>query len=242
MNTETPIVTGTKNGDRSRRADPTFGRVRKAIEEGGFGQLTLGAVTVPYYRSQEYYEQAQWRGTWALDGGGVLMNQGIHLIDLLLWYMGDPVEVSAHAGTLGRNIEVEDTIAATLRFANGAMATVAATTTAEPGFPHRVEVYGTRGGVQIEGEAIARWEPTPVEHAIPSAALDKEAAAAGAGGDPRDISIEGHVAIFRDFVGAVREGRSPLVDGAEGRRSLDAVLKIYRAAGLPSAEREKERG
>jgi predicted dehydrogenase len=225
-----------------RRSDPTFMRVRKAIEEGDLGELTLGVVTVPYHRAQEYYGETGWRGTRALDGGGVLMNQGIHLIDLLVWYMGDPIQASVHAATLGRDIEVEDTAVAALRFANGAMATVAATTTATPGFPHRIEVYGTRGGIQVEGESITRWEPTPVEDTRSPAPLDKEAAAAGAGGDPKGISIEGHIAIFRDFIGALRDERGPLVDGEEGRRSLDAVLEIYRAAGIYSAEQEKERG
>lgn len=224
-----------------RRSDPTFMRVRKAIEEGDLGELTLGVVTIPYHRSQEYYGETGWRGTWALDGGGVLMNQGIHLIDLLVWYMGDPIQAWVHAATLGRDIEVEDTAVAALRFANGAVATVAATTTATPGFPHRIEVYGTRGGIQLEGESITRWEPTPVDDTSSPAPLDKEAVAAGAGGDPQDLPIEGHVAIFRDFIGALREGRSPLVDGEGGRRSLDAVLKIYRAAGLSSAEQEKVR-
>ena len=225
-----------------RRAHPTFERIRTAIEEGALGELTLGAVTIPYFRSREYYEETEWRGTWALDGGGVLMNQGIHLIDLLVWYMGDSVGAWANSGTLGRDIEVEDTAVAALRFANGAMATVTATTTATPGFPHRIEVYGTRGGFQVEGESIARWETTPVEDTTYPAPLDKEAAAAGAGGDPKGIPIEGHIAIFRDFIGALRDERGPLVDGEEGRRSLDTVLKIYRAAGFSSAVQEKEHG
>ena len=151
-----------------RRADPTFIRVCEAIKAGYLGELTLGAVTIPYHRSQAYYEETGWRGTWKLDGGGALMNQGIHLIDLLVWYMGDPVEAWAYSGTLDRDIEVEDTVAATLRFANGAMATVAATTTATPGFPHRIEVYGTRGGIQAEGESTTRWEIPRGENTYPS--------------------------------------------------------------------------
>lgn len=225
-----------------RRAEPTFTQVRKAIEAGDLGELTLGAVTIPYCRSPGYYEETKWRGTWELDGGGVLMNQGIHLVDLLVWYMGDPIEVWGCAGTLNRDIEVEDTLTTTLRFANGAMATVSATTTATPGFPHRIEVYGTRGGIQVEGEAVARWESTGPEDTSPTAPSGKSAVASGAGGDPKDTPIEGHIAIFRDFISALQEERSPLVDGEEGRRSLDAVLKVYRAAGLFSVEQEKECG
>ena len=214
-----------------RRAEPLFRRVYDAVRAGDLGDLTLGVVTVPYYRPQAYYDQADWRGTWALDGG-VLMNQGIHLVDLLVWYMGDPVEVQAHADTLGRDIEVEDTLAATLRFASGALATVTATTTAAPGFPHRIEIYGTGGGVQIEGEIVGRWalaDPAKATVAPPQVGAPAQA---GAGSDPRGIAPTGHVAIFRDFIVALRENRAPQVDGAEGRRSLAAVLAVYRAAGL----------
>ena len=95
-----------------RRAEPLFQRVRQAISAGDLGELTLGVITMPYSRDAAYYAQAEWRGTWAQDGGGVLMNQGIHLIDLLVWFMGDPVSIHAHADTLHRPVEVEDVAAA----------------------------------------------------------------------------------------------------------------------------------
>jgi len=215
-----------------RRAEPLFQRIHSAIQAGDLGDLTLGVVTVPYCRSQAYYDQADWRGTWAMDGGGVLMNQGIHLVDLLVWYMGDPVSVQAFAGTLQRGIEVEDTLAATLRFANGALTTVTATTTAAPGFPHRIEIYGTRGAIQVEGESLVRWTLADADKATTAPPQAGMAANAGAGGDPRAISMAGHVALFRDFIHALREDRAPQVDGGEGRRSLAAVLAIYQAAGL----------
>jgi len=215
-----------------RRAGPLFERVQRAISAGDLGELTLGLVTIPYHRPQAYFDQADWRGTWALDGGGVLMNQGIHLVDLLVWYMGDPVEVRAQAATLHRDIEVEDTLAAALRFGNGALATITATTTADPGFPHRIEIYGTKGGIQIEGEAALRWElADPAGAAVEPPELGT-AASAGAGGDPRGIAATGHIAIVRDFIEALRDGRAPHIDGREGRRSLAAVLAVYQAAGL----------
>ena len=214
------------------RVEPLFQRIHSAIQAGDLGDLTLGVVTMPYYRSQAYYDQADWRGTWALDGGGVLMNQGIHLVDLLLWYMGDPVEVQAHADTLHWGIEVEDTLAATLRFANGALATITATTTAAPGFSHRIEIYGTNGCIQVEGESVGRWtlaDPAKATVEAPEASITTDA---GAGGDPRGIAPTGHIAIFRDFIHALRENRAPQVDGVEGRRSLATVLAVYQAAGL----------
>lgn len=216
-----------------RRAEPLFAQVLRAIRAGDLGDLTLGLVTIPYQRPQAYYNQADWRGTWALDGGGVLMNQGIHLVDLLIWYMGDPVQIQASADTLHRAIEVEDTLAATLRFNNGALATITATTANSPGFPHRVELYGTKGGIQIEGESVIRWNLTdPDGAAVSPPAGGHQADQAGAGGDPRGIAATGHIAIFKDFIEALREERSPQIDGAEGRRSLAVVLAIYRAAGL----------
>lgn len=214
-----------------RRAEPLFQRIYNAIQARDLGDLTLGVITIPYHRPQTYYDQADWRGTWALDGGGVLMNQGIHLVDLLVWYMGDPVNVQARADTLHRDIKVEDTLAATLRFANGALATITATTTAAPGFPHRVEIYGTDGGIQVEGESVGRWNlvnPGKAPVGPPSTAPDD----AGAGGDPRGIAPTGHIAIFRDFIHALRKDCAPMVDGAEGQRSLATVLAIYKAAGL----------
>jgi predicted dehydrogenase len=160
------------------------------------------------------------------------MNQGIHLLDLLLWYFGDPVEVQSHAGTLHRDIEVEDTLAATLRFAGGALATVTATTTAAPGFPYRVEVYGTKGGIQVEGESARRWETVGSEEAAMEPPETEIASSPGAGGDPRGISSAGHAGIYKNFIETIIYDRSPLVDGREGRRSLAAALGIYRAAGF----------
>ncbi len=215
-----------------RRVDPLFRRIKEAIDAGDLGELTLGVVSLPYFRGQAYYDQAAWRGTWALDGGGVLMNQGIHIVDLLVWFMGDPVVIQAEADTLHRDIEVEDVASATLRFDNGALATLAATTTAGAGFPHRLEVYGTKGGIQVEGEGVVRWslaDPTSARIAPPDLS---SGATAGAGGDPRAISAAGHTAILRDLIEAIDEGRPPKIDGREGRRSLAAILGIYEAAGL----------
>ncbi|MBO9343022.1 MAG: Gfo/Idh/MocA family oxidoreductase [Roseiflexus sp.] len=215
-----------------RRTDPDFCAAREAIAAGALGRLILGVITIPYLRTQKYYDSAAWRGTWALDGGGALMNQGIHLVDLLIWLMGDEiVEVQAHTATLAHTIEVEDCASATLRFAGGALGAIAATTAAAPGFPHRVEVYGTQGGIQIEGETIVRWEttgrPPPASLHITSGSGRQEA---GAGAHPTGISAIGHTRIMGDFVAAIRERRQPLVSGSEARRALAVVLAIYESA------------
>lgn len=211
-----------------RRTEPINRAVHAAVTQGALGNLVLGSVTIPYLRSQSYYDSAAWRGTYALDGGGVLMNQGIHLVDLLVWFMGDVVRVEAFSETLGHSIEVEDTLVAALRLTSGALVTITATTCAFPGFPHRVEVYGTRGGIQIEGDRITRWEgdvPNPFGAPDPDTLV-----AAGAGASATGISAEGHTRVVQDFVAAILEGREPVISGQEGRRSLAAVLAVYEAA------------
>lgn len=215
-----------------RRAEPLFQKIHRAVRAGNLGDLTAGFVTMPYVRYQAYYDSAGWRGTWALDGGGVLMNQGIHLIDLLVWYMGDPVTVQAVGGTLHRDIEVEDTAAAVLRFANGAVATITATTTAAPGYAHRFELYGTLGGLQVEGENIRLWRYADKDRVADDGMDSEQAADAGSGGDPRNISFDGHINIVRNFIQAIHDEEPLLVNGKEGRRSLAAILAIYRSAGL----------
>jgi predicted dehydrogenase len=210
-----------------RRTDPMNLAVRAAVEQGALGELVLGSITIPYLRTQAYYDSAAWRGTYELDGGGVLMNQGIHLVDLLLWFMGDVKRVVAFEETLGHELQVEDTLTAALRFANGALGTITATTCAAPGFPHRVEVYGTRGGIQIEGDRIIRWEcdvPNPFKMSEIDTPIE-----AGAGASATGISAEGHGRVVQDFVQAIREGREPLISGPEGRRSVATVLSVYEA-------------
>ncbi len=214
------------------RTKPLFQEVFHAVKSGQLGELTLGLVTLPFYRSQAYYDQAAWRGTWALDGGGVLMNQGIHQIDLLTWFMGDPVEIHAAARTLHRAIEVEDTVSACLVYGNGAVASINGTTTAEPGFPPRIEVYGTRGGIQLEGETAIRWTIDGEEKLPGDIIPDKIQGSAGSAGDPRKITAAGHTALVADFIDSLREGRPPMIDGSEGKRSLAVIRGIYQAAGL----------
>lgn len=215
-----------------RRTEPVFNKIKQALAGGDLGELTMASVVLPYFRGQEYYDQAAWRGTWALDGGGVLMNQGIHIIDLLVWFMGDPIQIEALAGTLQRDIEVEDVVAATLRFQNGALATVSATTTVGDGAPHRIEIYGTNGSIQVEGEDVIRWHlKDPALQTVAPPTLAKEADLSSSS-DPRGISAVGHTAIVRELITSINEARTPSIDGHEGRRSLAVVNGIYRAAGL----------
>jgi predicted dehydrogenase len=220
-----------------RRAEPLFRRVHRAVRRGELGELVCGLVSIPYKRTMAYYESADWRGTWAMDGGGVLINQGIHLMDLLIWFLGDPQGIEARAATLRHGIEVEDTLSATLVFSGGAMATLLATTATEPGFAHRLEIYGTKGGIQIEGEEVLRWQTAGGDIAIEH---QEQTSSAGAGGDPRGIPISGHIGLIENFMDAVKGKTALLVDGREGMRSVSAVESIYAAAGLNRKGRHRE--
>src|SRR6266536_3843729 len=137
------------------RFDPASRQVHDLLEEKAFGRLVLGNVIVPWWRSQGYYDSGAWRGTWELDGGGVLMNQSIHSIDLLQWFMGPVKSIYAYMDTLAHRMETEDVAVAVLRFTNGALGTIAATTGAYPGVTTRIEVFGDRGSAVIENDNLS---------------------------------------------------------------------------------------
>jgi predicted dehydrogenase len=207
--------------------------LKKAVAAGRFGRLTLAETTCKWWRSQEYYDRGGWRGTWALDGGGALMNQAVHNVDLLLWLMGPVTHVSAFTGTLAHErIEVEDTAVATLRFAGGALGVIQATTAAHPGYPKTIAIHGDRGSAMIEQDEIVRWDfsPETPDDAEIRLRFAKKSGASGGASDPAAISHRGHMLQLTDFVEAIRENRPPKVDGREGRKSVAAICAIYEAA------------
>ena len=207
--------------------------LKAAVDAGRFGRLTLGETTCKWWRSQAYYDQGGWRGTWKLDGGGALMNQAIHNVDLLLWMMGPATQVTAYTATLAHErIEVEDTAVACLRFRNGALGVIEATTSVYPGFPKTIAVHGDRGSAVIEQEDVLRWEfnpETPEDKGVKERFASKVGASGGSS-DPSAISHVYHARQLTDFVQALESGRRPLVDGREGRRAVETILAIYRSA------------
>ncbi len=207
--------------------------LKNAIDEGRFGTLTLGDAYVKWFRTQEYYDSGQWRGTWELDGGGALMNQAIHSVDLLLWLMGDVAEVSAQAATLAHErIEVEDVVTASLKFKNGALGVIEATTAAFPGMLKKIEIHGNQGSAVIEEEDIKTWQFAQ-EKADDKAIIEKYAAMTETGGgaaDPAAIGHAAHAKQFADVVNAINNNSALKIDGAEGRRSVEVILAIYEAA------------
>jgi predicted dehydrogenase len=208
-------------------------KLKKAVDEGRFGRLTMGDAYVKWYRSQDYYDSGAWRGTWERDGGGALMNQGIHSVDLLTWLMGPVVEIQALTAMLAhQRIEVEDTAVATLRFANGALGVIEAATSVYPGYLKRIEIHGTGGSAVLEEEDLKAWDFANHRRGD-EAILDemkKHKSSGGGASDPAAIGHHGHAMAFRDFVDAVKNGRSPAVDGHEGRRSVEIILGIYKSA------------
>ncbi len=216
--------------------------VRQALEEGLLGELILADARIPWYRTQEYYDSGDWRGTWAMDGGGCLMNQGVHTVDLLRWFAGPVTSLYAQARTAAHvRLEVEDTITATLTFASGAVGTLMASTAAFPGFPARLALLGTRGSAVIEGDALQTLaiqgrEPlvgeAAIAHAVQVATGGTRAATTlappelGAGGAWGDA----HRAQLADFLRCCRAGDAPLVDGTQGRQAVEVVLAAYESA------------
>jgi UDP-N-acetyl-2-amino-2-deoxyglucuronate dehydrogenase len=204
--------------------------LKSAVDAGRFGRVTLGETTCKWWRSQAYYDEGGWKGTQALDGGGALMNQAIHNVDLLLWMMGEATHVFGFTATLAHDrIEVEDTAVAGLRFANGALGVIQATTSVHPGLPKTIAVHGDRGTAVIEQEDILRWDfaaPIPDDEAIRQRFAQKLGASGGAA-DPKAISHQGHARQFADFAHAIRSGATPRVDGREGRKSVALICAIY---------------
>jgi UDP-N-acetyl-2-amino-2-deoxyglucuronate dehydrogenase len=212
-----------------RRTQPLFKRLAALVAEGCLGKCLMASLVLPYQRRAPYFETARWRGTWAQDGGGVLMNQGIHFVDLLVWLWGEPVAVQAIAATRLHTIEAEDTAAAVLRFSNGALATVTATTAVSPGFPHRLELYGTKGGIQIEGDRVVTCRLADGDGLARFTRPEEVNSPWGEGG-----KAAGHIALYHNFLDALQKKAPLICDGHEGRRSLGVILKLYQAAGLTS--------
>ena len=203
--------------------------IRKALEEGRFGRVVMVEASLKWQRSQAYYDSGAWRGTWDIDGGGVLMNQGIHAIDLLSWFGGDVESVSGLTGTLSHErIEVEDNGVAVLRFRSGALGVINASTSIYPGFARRIEVCGTEGSAILEDESLTLWSfknEKPEDMAIREKYARVESC--GSSTSATDLNWVGHMRQFDDFASAILENRNPLVTGEEALKSVRLIKAIY---------------
>lgn len=208
-------------------------QLKKSIDEKRFGDLVLGDAYVKWNRSAGYYHSSAWRGTWELDGGGALMNQGIHSVDLLQWYMGAVESVqSVTANIRHKGIEVEDTIVSTLKFANGALGTIECSTAVFPGALKRIEIMGTKGTAILEESKLIRWEfeDTTSDDEIIMNTMAGGSVLQGGVSNPADISYTGHQRQIEDMIHSIETGGKPLIDGLEGRKSVEIVLAIYESA------------
>ena len=209
----------------NRRFAPALEAAKRAIDDGLLGRLLVADMYYKSYRSQAYYDDSGWRGTWEHEGGAALINQGIHGVDLLRWLAGPVVQVFGYADHLRRDIEADDTTAAVARFANGAVGVIQAMTSIQPRLPDRIELHGLEGSIQLSEYRIARWEVPGADDWPAQVTLREQSA----GREPTQV---GHYAQIADMVGVVRDGRPPLINGDEGRRSLEVVLAIYESARL----------
>jgi UDP-N-acetyl-2-amino-2-deoxyglucuronate dehydrogenase len=204
--------------------------LKAAVDAKRFGRLTLGETTCKWWRTQAYYDEGGWKGTMALDGGGAFMNQAIHNVDLLLWMMGPVTHVTGFTATLAHErIEVEDTGVACLKFQNGALGVIQATTSVHPGLPKTIGIHGDKGTAVIEQDDILKWdflEPIAHDNDVKTRFAQKVGASGGSS-NPAAISHQGHTRQLTDFVNAIKLGGKPLVDGREGRRAVELIQAIY---------------
>lgn len=199
-------------------------KAKKAIRDGRLGKIVLGDIYMKYFRSDEYYKSAGWRGTWAMDGGGALMNQGIHGIDILQYLVGPVKSVYANCKTLARDIEVEDTANIMVEYENGAIGVIQGTTSVSPGYPRLIEICGTKGSIALTEDAITRWDIEGEEIEL------DDASGATNFKDPSGFTNDNHKMQIADLVEAIKEDRKPIVDIYEGEKAVKIILSAYESS------------
>ncbi len=219
----------------NRRFQPAIQALKKAVEAGRFGQLTMCDAYVKWFRTQEYYDSGKWRGTWDLDGGGALMNQGIHTIDQLLYVAGPVKTVSASMACLSHErIEVEDTAVAILEFENGARGVIQGSTAcwSSTGHPAEVHICGEKGSAFMADESFRVWdfaEESAEDSEIKSTLMSGSVKGFGAN-DPKSINFVSHQRNFEEVVAAIKEGRKSIIDGTEALKAVELICAVYESA------------
>lgn len=206
--------------------------IREAMESGRLGRLILGTFAVKWYRDQAYYDNGGWRGTWEMDGGGSLMNQAVHTVDLMQWLMGDVESVTSHTGIYNHDIKTEDTTASLIKFKSGAVATFVSTTCAYPGISTEICLYGTGGSVEADADCLKTWKFRDAEDED----AEEEAMLIRYGGGnltalPEDATRRfGHDHVVSDMIDAVLDGRDPQVMPADAIKAVKIVCAVYESA------------
>lgn len=205
------------------RFKPDIVRMKEAIDSGRLGRPLLADARVKWFRPSSYYADSKWRGTLRLDGGGALINQAIHTVDLLLWFFGDVKSVQGQSKTALHKIEGEDTLVALLEFANGATGVLQAATSVYPGYPRRLELTGSEGTIVVEHDRIVAADLRGKRDDLAALGDDRNASESS----PVVSDFRGHQAVLEDFIEAIKAKRKPRCSGEEGRRSLAMVEAIY---------------
>lgn len=207
--------------------------IKQALDEGRFGKVVLIDAQIKWFRSQEYYDAIPWHGTKKLDGGGALMNQGIHAIDLLGWFGGDIESIFGQCKTLAHErIEVEDTAAAVITFKSGAIGVVEGSTASWPGFLKRIEISGSEGSAILEEESLVKWE-FKNERAEDEEIRQRYSSFTTTGGgasDPKSIGYHGHRMVFEDVIDAIRTGRDPKITARDAMKAVEIIEGIYKSS------------
>ncbi|MBN1623360.1 MAG: Gfo/Idh/MocA family oxidoreductase [Clostridia bacterium] len=206
------------------RFKEAFIYVKKIVEEGYLGKIVCADIYMKFFRSPEYYASSNWKGTWKMDGGGALMNQGIHGIDILLFIMGKVKSVFGYARTLARDIEVEDTASAVVEFESGALGVIQGTTSVTPGYPRRLEINGDRGSIEIIDGDITVFDVEGLEKP------DFGIVGSQAHKDPMAFEIDGHVRQINDLLKAIECDGSTSVDQYEGKKPVELIMAIYESS------------
>ena len=209
--------------------------LKQTVEAERFGQLTFASALGPWWRDDAYYDDSNWKGTWALDGGGALMNQGIHSIDMLQWLVGSSVKrLSGYTATLAhKQIEVEDTGSASLEFANGVLGTIACTTSMWPGHFRTITLAGTQGSAVLADNNLLFWQfqqETAEDDEIRAKNLALPGSGIGASNPSAGVTADGHLAIFKDFLECLQHEHTPIVDGYEARKAVEIILAVYQSS------------
>lgn len=223
--------TGLKVGViHQNRFNACMAPLKEAIDSGKIGKLFLGTFAVKWYRTQEYYDNGGWRGTWDMDGGGSLMNQAIHTVDLMQWLMGDVESLTSHMGVYDHDIETEDMTASLIKFKNGASATFVSTTCAYPGISTDVQVYGTKGSVEVNEDKLKLWAFVDEDEEESKKMLDKYGAGNGSLTSLDPSLVVGHATQVHDIIDAVLFDRQPLIVPSDAIKSVAIANAIYESA------------
>jgi len=216
------------------RFDPDFAKAKEALEAGAFGKPLFGGSYTKWYRSQEYYDSGDWRGTWELDGGGALMNQSVHYVDMVQWLVGEVEEVTAYTGCLNHDrIQVEDCATAILKFKNGALGTLEGHTIAIPGFQTRLDMYGSEGSFIIENDQFREWRPKESigEGGFYGEVSKGDKIEQGAtGASSAAIQTNSHQRQIRNVARAILGEEKLAITGEDAMKPLAVILAVYRSA------------